>query len=183
MNTINVDIIERCKSGDKEAFRLVVKAYQRMLFSLSLKMLCNEEDAKDVVQDSFLKIWQSIDSFNCSNNFTTWVYTITARLCIDRLRAQKKQMSGFDDEALFHSFVSDDNVEHEIENRQWVAIVRALVGALPEKQRLLFTLCRLEGLSSAEVEPILGMNASQIKSTLYVASKNIREQLKKMGYE
>lgn len=81
MDIISTDIIERCKSGDRDAFRIVVKAYHRMLFSLSLKMLCDEEDAKDVVQESFIKIWQSIDMFRNGNNFTTWVYTITTRLC------------------------------------------------------------------------------------------------------
>ena len=53
-------ILEKCKDGDREAFRSVVKSYQRMVFSLALKMLCDEEEAKDAVQDTFLKLWQNI---------------------------------------------------------------------------------------------------------------------------
>lgn len=183
MDIISTDIIERCKSGDKDAFRILVKAYHRMLFSLSLKMLCNEEDAKDAVQESFIKIWQSIDMFRNGNNFTTWVYTIATRLCIDRLRVKKRYLAESDDEVLFGNFVADDNPEAEIENRQWVAIVRTLCGSLPEKQRLAFTLCRLEGLSPSDVEQITGMTVEQIKSNLYIAHKSIREKLKKLGYE
>ena len=61
MEPINKDILQRCKDGDKDAFRLIVKQYQRLVFSLALKMLCDEEEAKDTVQDTFIRVWQNID--------------------------------------------------------------------------------------------------------------------------
>ena len=70
------DIIIRCQQGDKQAFRWVVKMHQQMVFSLALKMLCDEEEAKDAVQDTFIKVWQSIKDYDPQRTFTTWLYTI-----------------------------------------------------------------------------------------------------------
>ena len=78
---------------------------------------------------------------------------------------------------------NDNNPQRRLENKEWVQIVRLLAGRLSVKQRLVFTLCQLEGLETAEVERITGMSADKIKKNLYVARQTIREQLKKMGYE
>lgn len=183
MDLITAEIIKRCKEGDKEAFAGIVRRYRPMLFSLSLKMLCDEEDAKDVVQDAFLNIWQKIDDFREENNLTTWIYTLASRLCIDRLRFKKRCVIEPKDEILFRNFIVNNDFERELDNREWVAIVKILVGRLPAKQRLVFTLCRFEGLSLPETEKVTGMNVAKIKSNLYVANKTIREKLKNLGYE
>ncbi len=80
-------------------------------------------------------------------------------------------------------FCSDDDSHHNLENHEWVSVVKLLAEGLSTKQRLIFTLCQLEGLSSTEVEQITGMDGQQVKNNLYVASKTIRKQLKKLGYE
>ena len=70
---VESDIIERCKRGDSEAFRVVVQGCQQMVYSLSLKMLCNEDDAMDLLQDTFLKVWLNIASYDGRSSFSTWV--------------------------------------------------------------------------------------------------------------
>ena len=82
-----------------------------------------------------------------------------------------------------YNITTDTDNQRELENREWVAIVRTLAGRLSPKQRLVFTLCELEGLSSDETEQITGLNARQVKSNLYVARQTIRERLKYLGYE
>ena len=84
MQQIDADIISRCKAGDKAAFRTVVQNCQGMVYSLSLKMLADIEEAKDVVQDTFIKVWQNLASYDDRYSFNTWVYTIASRLCLDR---------------------------------------------------------------------------------------------------
>ena len=79
------EIISRCQCGDKAAFRWVVEHYQRMLFSLALKMLANEEEAKDVVQETFIRVWKGIRNYDPEKSFATWLYTIGSRLCLDHL--------------------------------------------------------------------------------------------------
>ena len=76
MIQIENDIISRCQQGDRETFRWVVQTHQRMIFSLALKMLCDEEEAKDMVQETFIRVWQSIRSFD-SQRIATDIYGIS----------------------------------------------------------------------------------------------------------
>ena len=182
MTQIARDIILRCQQGDKEAFRWVVETHQRLIFSLALKMLCDEEEAKDMVQETFIRVWQSIRSYDLRTTFSTWVYTIASRLCIDRLKRARRIVALPDDELALRRFASDGDNQLALENKEWVSIVRTIAGGLSDKQRLVFTLCQLEGLSSAEVEQITGLDARQVKSNLYVARQTIRKRLTDLGY-
>lgn len=183
MVQIERDIILQCQQGDKEAFRWVVKTHQRMIFSLALKMLCDEEEAKDIVQETFIRVWQSIRNYDPQKTFSTWVYTIASRLCIDRLKKSSRMVVLPEDEIALRRFASDADSQQSLENREWISIVRMIAEGLSDKQRLVFTLCQLEGIPSAEVEQITGLDAKQVKSNLYVARQTIRKRLKELGYE
>ncbi|MBR6203317.1 MAG: sigma-70 family RNA polymerase sigma factor [Bacteroidaceae bacterium] len=183
MIQIAEDIVARCRQGEKAAFRGVVQTYQRMVFSLSLKLLSDEEEARDMVQETFIRVWQRMGEYDTRKNFTTWIYTIATRLCMDRLKRIKHVVSMPDDELVFRRYASDTDTHRALENREWVSIVRMLAEGLGEKQRMVFTLCHLEGLSSPKVEEITGLDAKQVKSNLYVARQTIRERLKQLGYD
>jgi len=183
MTQLNRDIITRCQRGDKDAFRWVVQTHQRLVFSLALKMLCDEEEAKDVVQETFIRVWQRIRDYDQEKAFTTWVYTIASRLCLDRLKRTSRIVSLPEDELVLCHFASDTDSHRIIENKEWTSIVRMMAEELSDKQRLVFTLCQLEGLSSDEVEQITGLDTRQVKSNLYVARQTIRKRLKELGYE
>ena len=176
------DIIIKCKDGNKEAFRWVLQQYQRLVFSLALKMLADEEEAKDVVQETFIRVWQRISDYDPQKSFTTWLYTIASRLCLDRLKQKRRILPLPEDERVLQRFANTDS-QQTLENREWVSIVRMLAEGPSPKQKLVFTLCQLEGLPSTEVEQITGMDAKQVKSNLYVARQTIRERLKRLGYE
>lgn len=177
------DIISQCQSGDKTAFRWVVQTYQRMLFSLALKMLADEEEAKDVVQETFIRVWKSIKSYDPQKPFSTWLYTIASRTCLNRLKAKKIAACRPEDITVFRQFASEDDSQRTLENSEWISIVKTLAEGLSKKQRLVFTLGQLEGLSPMEIEQITGLDAKQIKDNLYVARQTIRKRLKDLGYE
>ena len=176
-------ILSKCKEGDKTSFRWVVQAYQRRMFSLALKMLADEEEAKDVVQETFIRAWQGLDAFDLQRSFPTWLYTIATRLCLNRLKQKRAIRPAESDEQVLRRYASDTDSHHALENREWVSMVRLMAEGLSSKQRLIFTLCQLEGLPSSEVEKITGMNARQVKSNLYAARQTIRKRLKGLGYD
>jgi RNA polymerase sigma-70 factor (ECF subfamily) len=183
MTTIDSQILAQCQEGDKNAFRWVVQTYQRMVFSLALKMLADEEDAKDVVQDTFVSVWQHIRDFDLQKSFPTWVYTIASRLCLDQLKSKSHLHAASDDEQILRQFATDTDNQRILENKEWVSIIKTLVEGLSPKQRLVFTLIQLEGLTYTEVEQITGMNDVQVKSNLYVARQAIRKHLQQLGYD
>lgn len=182
MQTEEKDIIQRCREGDKTAFRVVVMRYQRMLLSLALKMLADEEDAKDVVQEAFIKAWVNMHSYDECSRLSTWLYTITSHLCLDRLKVSKRQQPLPEDEAFIRQYLSESDSQRQLENKDFVSLVRVIAQGLSEKQQLVFTLSQFEGLDSSEIEVITGMDATQVKSNLYYAKKTIRERLTKLGY-
>ena len=182
MTQIDNSIITRSQAGDKDAFRSLVETCQVMVFSVALKMLADEEEAKDVVQETFLRVWLNISKYDARRSFTTWLYAIASRLCLDHLKSRTHVIAMPEDERVLRRYASADG-QRELENREWVAIVRLLAEGLSPRQRLVFTLSQLEGLSSQEVEEATGMTSKQVKNNLYVARQNIRERLKKIGYE
>jgi len=183
MKQINPEIITLCQNGDKAAFRTVVQTYQRMVFSLGLKFLCDEDDAKDIVQETFIKVWVNIKRYDGSSSFSTWIYGIASHLCLDKIKATKRLVPLPEDESVLREYATNSDSQRQLENSEWVAILRLLADKLSEKQRLVFTLSHLEGLDSDEISTITGFDAKQIKSNLYVARQTIREQLKRLGYE
>ena len=181
MQEIDHDIIDRCRTGDREAFRHVVQAMQRPVYSLSLKMLADTEEAKDVVQDTFIKVWQHIGDYDERYSFLTWIYTIASRLCLDRLKRSRMRIQPHDED-VFARIADDPDPGKRLEESDWVSVVKVLASGLAGKQRLVFTLSCLEGLDSTRIMQITGLTAKQIKSNLFIARKHIRNRLIKMGY-
>lgn len=183
MADITQHIIQSSKDGDKDAFRIIVQHYQQKVFSLSVKMLCDEDDAKDATQETFIRMWTNLRSYDCKQKLDTWIYTIAIRVCLNILKARKPQLHLPEDESSLKLYISNADEHQELENKELAAIVRKLTDGLSQKQKLVFTLCQLEGLTTTEVKEITGMNAIQIKSNLYLARKTVKEQLKRLGYE
>ena len=86
----------------------MVQQHQRLVFSLALKMLADEEEAKDVVQDTFIRVWQNIGDYNPQKPFTTWLYTIASRLCLDHLKQMRRILPLPEDESVLQRFANDE---------------------------------------------------------------------------
>lgn len=176
-------VIQQCQQGSQSAFRLIVQNYQRLVFSIALRMLCDEDSAKDAVQATFIKVWQNIRSYDVKYKFQTWIYTIAVRICLDELKRSNRLDPMPEDEARFVEYVDDVSPQRQMENSELVAVIKTLTNRLSPKQRMVFTLVYLENLESSEVQQITGMNADQVKSNLSLAKKSIKEHLKLLGYE
>jgi len=181
MNQEKIDnLIGRCKEHDTTAFRQLVETCQPYVFRLAFRLLCDEEDAKDIVQETLIRVWQHLHRYNEKMRFSTWLYKIACNLCYDRLRAMKREPSNPKTSVELSDIeVSDEwDTEQSVINRNLREWITKLTDNLSPKQRLIFTLRDLEGLELEEVEKITGMGRAKIKSNLYLARKQIKEELK-----
>ena len=178
-----VELVTRSKQRDLAAFRLLVEGHQRLVFCLAFRLLCDEEEAKDIVQETFVRVWLHLHRYDYHARFSTWLYKIACNLCYDRLRAIKR-LSGSAtlrvDVGKLNMPVGED-LEESVMNRDLKDFITTLTYGLTPKQRLVFTLRDLEGLAMEEVREISGMTGHKIKSNLYLARKHIREKLNIYG--
>ncbi len=176
-------IIELSKKKDHKAFEKLVEHYQSYAFSLSFKLVCNDEDAKDIVQESFIRVWQHIHKFNINTKFTTWLYKIVFNLSLDKLKANKRRKYvAVDTEhvtILFDKLV-DADTETDIANKDLAMLISSLANELTPKQKAVFILRDLQGAEMDEISEITSMSKGTVKSNLYYARLNIREKLKRI---
>ena len=175
-NTLN-ELITQSKHNDGNAFRQLVESHQSMIYSLAYRLLCNEEDARDAVQETFIKVWLKLSSFDTSRKFSTWVYAIATNLCYDKLKSGKHFSNCLPAET-FNEVLSDDDVEKKMIDTELGALIATLTSELTPKQKIIFTLSDLEDLETEEIVQITGMTASQIKSNLFLARQALRTKLK-----
>jgi len=174
------EIIERVKKGDQAAFRKIVEEYRQQAFSMAFRITCDEEEARDVVQESFIKVWQKIGTYDMTQKFSTWLYKIVANSAIDRMR-QIKRHNLVNLEKVINTIdqINLENTQMEVENKETARLIRWLAEGLPEKQQMVFILRDLQGVDSSEVQQILNMSETKVKSNLYHARISIREKLLK----
>jgi len=171
-------IIQQVKDGNRSAFRHLVMRYGDYAFKLAFRIMCNEEDAKDVVQESFIKIWVKIRSYDVSVKFTTWMYKIVTRTAIDHYRKNERKRAVLPDVSFDAPSAFDAQTDHS--NKDLSALIEKIAGNLPEKQRLVFVLRDIQGFTTEEVTEILEMPETSVKSNLYHARKTVREKLMAM---
>ncbi len=169
-------LIIKAKDGDKKAFSVLVTRYQKYAFNLAFRFTCNEDDAKDIVQDSFIKIWNNINSFNSKNKFSTWMYKIITNTAIDQKRGSKQTDVGIEDinEKLIKFY---EDPETQYTNEELAKLINESTKILSEKQRVIFVLKDLQGLTTDEVCQIMNQTAETVKSNLYHARKSVRNYL------
>jgi RNA polymerase sigma-70 factor (ECF subfamily) len=174
------DIIIRVKKGDQAAFRRLVEEYRQQAFSMAFRIVCDEEEARDIVQESFIKIWQKMETYDMTQKFSTWLCKIVANTAIDRMRQIKRHnMVNLEQVVSKIDHLNLESTQMKVDNEETAQLIRWVAEGLPEKQKLVFILRDLQGSDSPEVQQILNMSESSVKSNLYHARLAIREKLLK----
>lgn len=177
--------IEKLKSGEKEAFRALVKQFQSPVFNLAYKILWNREDAEDVLQETFLKILKKIHDFRGESSLATWIYKIATNNALMKLRERRIKQGRHAElkEIDSHDIVPtqllptthdpfDDLLQHESQE-----ILQRAVEQLPEHYRGAFVLKDVEQLSTDDVAYILGISHEALYSRLKRARMFLREAI------
>lgn len=189
MATDDLTLVKRVRSGDQRAFKLLVERYQRKVYAVALGMLKDKEEAMDVSQEAFVKVYKYLDHFKGDASFYTWLYRITVNICIDIIRKR----SGAGGEAVeFDESVPMDVSEANIgalgsrlgTNPQKSALRRELaekiqeaLAAVPEKHRAILLLREIEGMSYEELARTLDIPKGTVMSRLFHARTKVQKIL------
>ncbi len=173
-------LINQSLNGDKTSFRKLLEFYQPFAYATAFRLVCNEYESEEIVQEAFIRVWKNLDRFDCNMRFTTWLYKIVVNLSYDKIRTARILQNKTDFDLSNYAILnksSAENIESGLINRELAEIIRILTGKLTPRQKLVFTLSELEGLSVDEIKTITGLTSQKIKSNLYCARQNIREKL------
>jgi RNA polymerase sigma factor (sigma-70 family) len=165
--------------GDTNAFAVLVDRYKDMVFTLSLKMLKGREEAEEVSQDTFLKIYKSLNKFNGESKLSTWIYKVAFNTCLDRLKKNKRlqPFTGLD-EFTEPEALSLMNVLDSIEDKERKQMIQDCMHSLPGEDSFLLTLYYFEEQSLEEIAKIIGIAPNNVKIRLYRSRKKLASLLK-----
>ena len=182
METAEIANISRAKSGDADAFRLLVERHSRAIFRVAYRMTGNEHDADDVVQETFLRAYRQIDKFEERANFSTWLHRIAINCSLDLLRARgrhdKHYAGGIEDEEMSRTLQTNDpQPDRLMLSAELQRHVIAALERLSGNERTAFVLRHYEGMPVEEIGRTLGIQVNAAKHTIFRAVKKLRESL------
>lgn len=154
------------------AFNLLVRQYQRKLYSFIRRMITDHDEAQDVLQNTFIKVWNGLDKFREDSKLYSWLYRIAHNECLNHLRSLKKGLFTSDESVVERLTTTLDNSEHFSGDLIQKKLQRALM-KLPDKQRAVFTMKYFEELKYEEISEITGTSVGALKSSYHIAVKKI----------
>jgi len=170
--------IDKVLQGDTNSFSFLIEKYKNMAYTIAIKIVKNNEDAEEIAQDSFLKAYNKLDTFQGKSKFSTWLYTIVYRNAISKVRKKKIITSDIDDYVI-NNYQSDHDFPQieALKNKEQKIYVKKIIDKLPEKDALLITLFYLNESKIDEIEKITGLTQTNIKVKLFRARKKLYNEL------
>lgn len=178
--TINEQhIINQIIEGDTKAFAILVDRYKDLVFTLSIRMLKNREEAEEVSQDTFIKVFKSLGKFKGDSKFSTWIYKVAYNTCLDRIKKNKRQLK----EVTINEFTENqiktmDNALDTLEKYEQEKAIQECLQQLPSEDSFLLTLYYFEELSLEEISKIVNIQANTLKVKLFRSRKKLASILK-----
>ena len=172
------DQIQRFLAGDQQAFTGLVEAYQRPVYNLAYRMLGNAEEAEDAAQETFLRVYQRITTYDPSRKFSSWILSIASHHCIDRLRRRRFTWVSLDEVLPWKWFPGQQvDPEKELDEQEQRDEMQSLLRKLPPHYRLVLVLRYWHEMSYEEICDITGNTVSAVKSRLHRARLMLGEQM------
>jgi len=186
METNENILIEKSRKGDIEAFEKLIEAYQKKVFNIALGILNNYDDANDIAQDVFIRIFKSIKNFKGESAFSTWLYRITTNACLDELRKRKnKNVISLDEDIRFDGGeiprqIVDDGPPLDViaERNELKRIVNNAISELSEEHKTVIILREIQGFSYEEIAEVLKCPQGTVKSRISRARNILKDILK-----
>ena len=171
--TSDEDLMLQVAKGDESAFRRLARRHAAKTFALTRRMLGNDADAEEIVQEAMLRVWVNAPRWRPDAAFRTWLYRVTFNLCLNRRR--QKVFAPLDD--VSEPPDPSPSAADELERRETDGLVAKAIGALPDRQRAAIVLTYYEGLSNAEAASVLETTISSVEALLVRAKRTLRAEL------
>ncbi|MEE8467800.1 MAG: sigma-70 family RNA polymerase sigma factor [Planctomycetota bacterium] len=175
------DLLRRAQTGEEQAFSELVQRYERRAWRVARNLLPSDEDAQDLAQEAFLRVFRNLHRFDFEHDFTTWLYRIVTNLCIDHLRKRRPTIStsaleGEDERDLDLPDHRQERPSDGIESRETAEGVRACLEALAPHFQSVLVLRELEGLPCTEIAEIVGATHVTVRWRLHRGRKLFQEE-------
>lgn len=184
MKAIESRLAKLASNGDRNAFRELVDLYTDKIFHLANRMLGNRQEAEDIVQETFLRVYKNLGKYDVNQKFSTWIYRIATNLCIDRLRRRKFQYSldaeVADGEGLdWYAMLASDEAgpEQKLILSEMQLQLHKAIESLPDKYKSVVILRYLHDLSLQEISEVLDMPVTTIKTRVHRGREFLRKKL------
>ena len=168
------ELIESCRRDEPGAFDDLVRETHRTVYSLAYRIVGNAEDAADVVQDTYVRVWKSLKGFRGDANFSTWLYRVTANTALTHLKRQARAGTPVED-------LPDVPVADGTEQRADADVLDAALAKLPAQHRAVVVLKDVYGLSCEEIAKEMGSTEGAIKVRLFRARQRLADELASSG--
>jgi RNA polymerase sigma-70 factor (ECF subfamily) len=176
-------LIQRCLTGDQIAWEQIVRQYWRKVFNVAYKFVGKHDEAEDLTQDIFFKIFKSLDTFDRRANFQTWLISISRNLCIDHYRSVRKERETLDrevDAADLAPATAEPGPVAALEQRDRVALLKKAMSALPESLRTAVLMRDIQELSYQEIADRLRLPEGTVKSRINRGRTELARQIRKL---
>ena len=187
--TSDEELVARATAGDQDAFSQLVTRWERPIYALAYRTLGREEEARDVVQDAFLRAYRGLKGFKGEAKFSSWLYRITLNLCRDWMRKERRAPLAQVPEGTDPIDLADqqatptESVEDLVARREMSAAVQRAMADLPEEQRTAIMLKEYHGLTFQEIAEMLNCPLSTVKTRLYQGLTVLRRRLERQQAE
>ncbi len=172
-------LVSQVISGDRQAFRLLIKQNERLVGHMIARLIDRPEDREELCQDVFLKVYEKLGEFTFQSKLSTWIATIAYRHGINHLRKKKIEIRELPEEDDREQFISTENVEEDFSDRQLDAMVMSLIDQLPPQYKAILTLYHVQEMSYPEIVEITGLPEGTVKNYLFRARQLLKEKVKK----
>ena len=172
--------VARARAGDREAFRVLVERHSRNVFRLAFRLTRSEEDAEDVVQETFLKAYRSLPRFAGHSEFSTWIHSIAAHCAVDQLRrraSRQRRTQPLDADTQDAAVSRDASPEHAVYGSEVGRRVARSLQRLSVMERTAFVLRHFEGRTIVEIGRALGVRSGAARNCIFRAVAKLREDL------
>ncbi len=175
LSSEDIEIVNQCLAGDVNAFEVLIERYKKAVYNTAYRMMGNREEAEDVSQEAFIRMYKSLSKYNPEYKFITWALKVTTNLCLDALRKRKGETVPIDEG--FDIKDGKDTPEEEYIRKENQKLVQDAIMKLPGKYREFLILFHHRNLSYQEIMDITGESLTIVKNRLYRARQMLKEEL------